>query len=78
MIEAGIKDPESQEGIDFCLNHCPYDRCIVFEAEKSSATTRRDDRKARAWELYSKGYSRKEIAVIVGKSERSIERYLSR
>lgn len=30
--EAGILNPESRKGIDFCINKCPYpDGCIVLE-----------------------------------------------
>ena len=76
MIEAGIEDPESQEGKDFCTNSCPYDRCIVFEAEKNPATIRKESRKAEALDWQSRGYSDKQIAAIMGKSRRSIERYL--
>ena len=32
MIEAGIANPESQQGIGFCLK-CPYpDGCVVYES----------------------------------------------
>lgn len=31
MIEAGIINPGSQEGIDFCVHWCPYPKCIVME-----------------------------------------------
>lgn len=30
MVEAGVADPTTQDGIDFCTEKCPYEDCIVF------------------------------------------------
>ncbi len=32
MIVAMISNPESQQGIDFCVGSCPYDRCVAVES----------------------------------------------
>ena len=29
MTNEGITDPDSKEGINFCVNSCPYQFCIV-------------------------------------------------
>ena len=29
MIKHGITDPDCQDGIDFCTEHCPYKECVV-------------------------------------------------
>jgi len=31
LDDAGIEKPLSQEGIDYCTEHCPYDYCLVVE-----------------------------------------------
>lgn len=76
MIEAGIKDPDSQEGIDFCVNQCPYDKCIAFELGRGISKLRRELRKAMAKEMQTKGYTAGETALKIGVSVRTIQRYL--
>ena len=76
MIEAGIKDPDSQEGIDFCVNECPYDKCIVFELGRSTSKLRRKLRAALAKEMQTQGYTAVEIASEVRVSVRTVQRYL--
>lgn len=42
MIKANITDPDSQEGIDFCTQQCPYadeDECILYRTAKSKEDT---------------------------------------
>ena len=76
MKNAGIKDPESLEGKKFCTDKCPYDRCMVFEAEKSPYTVRRNYRAERAKRMAADGLSVEEIAIILGKKKNTIRRYL--
>jgi len=76
MIEAGVRDPDSQEGIDFCVNECPYDKCIAFELGRGISKLRRELRKAMAKEMQVKGISVGDIALRIGVSARTIQRYL--
>ena len=59
MKEAGILQPESQEGKDFCTGSCPYDHCVIAEP---IADTKKLGIVIRAKELQMAGYSTKEIA----------------
>jgi len=78
MAEAGITDPNSQEGIDFCVNHCPYDRCVVMEGKiRTPSKARKAERDARIISLYHKGWSPREIAKGMRLSERTAQRVLS-
>ena len=77
MIEAGIEDAESQEGIDFCVNHCPYPCCILFETPNDKyLVTKRVVNKMLAWRLYSIGLPIQTIADILGKSKGTVGTYL--
>ena len=78
MIAEGVYDPENQAGIDFCINYCPYDRCILFEDGRKLSSSRRDKRVMRAAELYNEGYSIEDISKELKVSVRSIQRYLKR
>ena len=76
MIEAGITDPNSQEGIGFCVNKCPYkEGCIVMESGKTSV--HKQERMRRAWALLDKGHSIAETASIMNLSYYTIQRYIS-
>jgi len=75
MVNAGIENPESQEGIDFCVNSCPYDYCVVFENISGySATRLRNVKVSKA--LRKLGVSKEDIAKKLGRTVRTIERYL--
>lgn len=81
MIKAGIEDANSQDGIDFCVNHCPYPYCIMFEvplgtSKTTNKITKRLVNKALAWRLYSIGLPIQTIADIVGKSKATVGVYL--
>lgn len=76
MIAAGIENPESQTGKDFCTGQCPYEKCIAFESRGGTSTLRRDARVAKAKELLTEGMYAKEIAARLGVSRRTAERYL--
>ena len=81
MIEAGIDDANSQEGIDFCVNRCPYDSCVIFEGRRGRGRSReidsrRRDRITKAREMAARGVSIEEIAIALGVSSRTARRYL--
>lgn len=74
MLEAGVLDPNSQEGIDFCTDKCPYDKCIVFE---TTLNTRRCQLRAiEARALLAGGMSIKDISRRLRVSVRTVRRYL--
>jgi DNA invertase Pin-like site-specific DNA recombinase len=75
MIEAGIADPESQEGKDFCTTRCPYDRCVVYEGIAKGSAKRAENRKI-ARSLRKAGASTREIARYLGVGERTVQKYL--
>jgi hypothetical protein len=71
MIDAGIDNPESQEGIDFCLE-CPYPECVVG---KGSGYEKRIRRQSKAVSMLKSGISTSDIASSLGISVRQVERY---
>lgn len=75
MKDANISDPESQEGIDFCLEKCPYPECAMVSRYYKTGNIRRVRRK-KARELQAEGLIASEIAVVMELSKRTIERYL--
>ena len=77
MKEAGITDPESMAGIEFCLD-CPYPSgCIVLE-DTPEKTIERAGKVNIAKFLSNRGKNNKEIAEILGVSRRTVQRYLRR
>lgn len=70
MREAGIADPESKEGIDFCISSCPYEEgCILLEPNIFP-------KKHEATNLCKLGYSSKAIADILGVHVITVNRHL--
>ena len=82
MKKAGITDPDSQAGIDFCVKQCPYDRCIAVEGTGKSRDKHITDkimsRQTRALLLYSLGYSVEYIAEVLGVQKGTVRRDLRR
>jgi len=79
MMKAGIKDAESKEGIDFCVKHCPYPYCILFDRSKdtnANKVTKRAVNKMLAWRLYCIKLPIREIADIIGRSKETVGKYL--
>lgn len=75
MVQAGVEDADSKEGIDFCVNSCPYPNgCILFDNLHSAAKT--EGSTAFAKRLHSAGISTRDIALILKLSERTVGRYL--
>ena len=75
MAKAGVYDPESKEGIEFCTQYCPYPYCIVFESKLPKKDAAQLLRKV-AKDLHAQGIGTKDIAVILGKSYHTIRGYL--
>lgn len=78
MRDAGIEDPESKAGINFCVTRCPYEKgCVVFD----NVPTERDELRKMmivfAKRMYSRGVSVKDISLILRKTTRTIQRYLT-
>lgn len=74
LIKAQIADPESQDGIDFCVNLCPYPDCTASAPRQRYVTAKENAAEAR--QLHKNGFPVKGIAVVLEKSERTIQRYL--
>lgn len=79
MIDAGIANPNSQEGIGFCTESCPFDKCELFEGGESIKVQLRM-REARL--MQSQGMTKKKIAeyfkVAVSTIERDLREYSRR
>ena len=74
MIAAGIKDPESDNGKRFCTDKCPYEFCRVFERIDEVRDIERLEMNAKVVRLLKSGKSTKEVAKIMGCSQRTVER----
>ena len=76
MVEKGVTDPDSQDGIDCCLN-CELTICDLEVGDKRKLPGGIIYiRKERARELIKNGLPLNEVAIQLGLSERTIERYL--
>jgi len=75
MLDAGIKNPDSQVGIDFCIK-CSEKKCVFDDIVLGPKKVRAVSRKSRAIELTRKGLSPKEISRILGVGSRAVQRYL--
>ena len=73
MEKAGIKDPESQEGIDFCINDCPFPDCLITGGSSHIKKAERDER---IKQMFYNGIKVKEIAQEIGVNERTVQRAL--
>ena len=71
MRKAGIKDPQSQEGIDFCVNDCPFPDCLV-----TGGYSKKHERDERIRQMFYNGMKVKEIAQNIGVHERTVQRAL--
>lgn len=77
MRKAGITSPNSLDGVGVCLK-CELSICVeeLYGYDKQRKTTRKKAAKAR--ELEKLGLSIEEIAYLLGKGERQIQRYLNK
>lgn len=79
MIDAGIEDPSSQDGIDFCVGSCPYEKgCILFDALPREKRAAQEAKVAFAKNLYAHGVSVADISLILRCCTRTAERYLAK
>ena len=74
MRRAGIHDANSQMGKDFCTGKCPHSFCVLFDV--GSTNTARSSRVLQAKRMYSDGYSIEWIAKALGRSVKTVKRYL--
>lgn len=76
MLDAGITDPESKAGKDFCTKSCPYpDDCIMVPSEEK-IRSRRKSKRASAIRFKRKGMTLKEIAKELKVSVSTVQHYL--
>ena len=76
MILAGISDPDSQAGIDFCVGSCPYEYCVMMETNRKRL--RSSERVRIAKGLRAQGVGLDDIALILGKDVNTVRRYLKK
>ena len=77
MRIAGVDDPESQEGIDFCVNQCPYnDDCIAMTPVVEGMYVTTVLRANTAKELMRRGMSHEDIAKTMGVTTKTVYRLL--
>ena len=75
MIDAGIKDPMRQEGIDFCVQSCPYEYCIVLEKRTTSAQLKKIEDTETARSLRVHKVSINDIALILNIKRSKVRDY---
>ena len=87
MIDAGIADPGSQEGILFCagesksagvISSCPYSYCVVLEYKQTATQLKRSERRAFARKLRKHKVSIDDIALILGETVRFVRNLLKK
>lgn len=78
MIDAGIDDPISQEGIDFCVDKCPYPQCVVVDSKATSRQVNFRTTSTIAKDLRSHGVSIVDITYILNITRRTVQRYLKK
>lgn len=77
MTEKGVTDPESQSGIDFCTQECPYDFCVVFESDAVNINKAKGRRKI-AMILRSHKMELDDIALVLGININTVRRYFKK
>jgi len=75
MKAARIKLPDSQDGINFCLESCPYPWCEL-ETQRGKTTAKRSAKVKKATDLRKIGYSIQKIAEAKNVSIRTVHRWL--
>ena len=76
MKEKGITDPNAQEGIDFCVNSCPHEYCIVMEKPGKTKQNKSAERANIARRLRKYGVSVEDISLMLRVHKDTIYRYL--
>jgi len=77
LIDAGIINPESKEGIKFCVNKCPYEFCVVMEQAKVANRMKLKGMEDFAKACYRAGVSQEDIGLILGRGKYTIRKYIS-
>jgi transposase-like protein len=75
MRKVDVTDPESQDGINFCTDHCPYNFCVLAEKEILQELVHKD-RITKSLELHNKGVSIQDIALIFGVKKETIQGWI--
>lgn len=75
MIRKEIADPDSQSGIDLCLN-CPYEYCVALENVEQYNHRIARGRKAVAIRLKELKVSVEDIALVLSVSVTAVRGYL--
>ena len=78
MIAAEVSDPNSQDGIDFCVGFCPYDYCVVVENQETVMQLKKRQRADFARKLKAHKVSVDDIALILGVNQRTVLRWLKK
>jgi len=86
MIDAGIEDPDSEEGALFCAGNrsnsiksqCPYPVCVVFENSRTNRKEIVREKVRFSMQLHIRGVSVEDIALILSRKPETIRRYLRR
>ena len=82
MIVAMIPNPESQQGIDFCVGSCPYDRCVAVEdsgirGRPGATAGSKSANMLKTQDLLIKGLTPIKIATKLGLRRQTIYKYQS-
>jgi len=77
MQEKGITDPDSEDGIQCCLD-CPEPKCLLGMDQSRGRRVSSGKKALMAIRLHKSGLSVAEIAKIMHKSIRQIQRYLEK
>lgn len=76
MLNAGVKDARTARGIEYCTTLCPYPHCVIAEPAVHWNTIRRVTLRRRVTRLQNEGKSVREIAELIGKSIRAVQKLL--
>jgi hypothetical protein len=78
MIEGKITDPNSQEGINFCVDECPYPHCVIAEPTVTKQEMSALEKKRRARAFQRRGFTIREISIRMGVKAATVRTYLER
>ncbi len=75
LKKAKITDPNSRKGVEFCIESCPYPDCIAVD-NKILHKIKMAREKSKTKRLHKNGLPIEEIAIKIGKSVTTVQRYL--
>ena len=73
MMQEGIRDASTQQGINFCVDRCPHPTCVLVEPHMSARMLQKASNRRMVKELMKAELTSKEMQTIMGISIRSIE-----